>query len=103
MLDRVTPVILTYNESANIARTLDSVRWAESVVVLDSGSQDETKQIATGYPNVRWFERTFDTHQAQWEHAVRNTGIRSEYVLALDADMEMPEAFVQELRDSFLP
>jgi len=103
MLDRVTPVILTYNESANIARTLNSVRWAESVVVLDSGSQDETKQIASGYQNVRWFERTFDTHQAQWEHAVRNTGINSEYVLALDADMEVPEAFVQELRDSFLP
>ncbi len=103
MLDKVTPVILTYNESANIGRTLDSLSWAQSVVVLDSGSKDETQGIARRYPNVKWFERNFDSHQAQWEYAVRNTGIDSDYVLALDADMEVTSAFVGELRDQFLP
>jgi glycosyltransferase involved in cell wall biosynthesis len=103
MLDQVTPVILTYNESANIARTLDSVGWASSVVVLDSGSKDETREIAGRYPNVKWFERTFDSHQAQWEHAVRNTDIQTEYVLALDADMEVTPAFLAELQETFLP
>jgi glycosyltransferase involved in cell wall biosynthesis len=103
MLDSVTPVILTYNESANIARTLDSLRWAGSVVVLDSGSKDETKEIAGRYPNVKWFERAFDSHQAQWEYAVRETGIATDYVLALDADMEVTPEFIDELRKIFLP
>ena len=103
MLDNVTPVILTYNESANIARTLDSLRWAGAVVVLDSGSKDETKEITSAYPNVKWFERSFDSYQAQWEYAVRETGISTDYVLALDADMEVTPAFIDELRTIFLP
>ena len=103
MLHKITPVILTYNEAPNIGRTLEALRWAETVVVLDSGSNDETKQIAGGYENLKWFERTFDNHQSQWEYALRGTGIATEYVLALDADMEVTPAFKEELRDVFLP
>jgi len=103
MLDNITPVILTYNEAPNIGRTLAALRWAESVVVLDSGSTDDTKQIATGYENVKWFERAFDNHQAQWDYAINHTGIVTEYVLALDADMEVPPGFKNELAEMFLP
>lgn len=103
MLDKVTPVILTYNEAPNIGRTLESLRWAETVVVLDSGSTDETKEIASRYENVSWFERSFDSHQRQWEYAIRKTGISTEYVLALDADMQVPADFRDELLNKFLP
>jgi glycosyltransferase involved in cell wall biosynthesis len=103
MLDNITPVVLTYNEAPNIGRTLEALRWAGAVVVVDSGSTDETKEIATSYENVRWFERAFDTHQAQWEYAIRETGIATEYVLALDADMEVTPAFKDELEENFFP
>ena len=103
MLDSITPVILTYNEAPNIGRTLDALRWAGSVVVLDSGSTDETKEIAGRYENVKSFERAFDNHQAQWAYAIRETGIVTEYVLALDADMEVTSAFKDELEEKFLP
>jgi glycosyltransferase involved in cell wall biosynthesis len=103
MLDKITPVILTYNEAPNIGRTLDSLRWAGAVVVLDSGSSDETQDIAARYSNVKWFQRTFDSHQAQWEYAIRETGILTEYVLALDADMEVTAEFRDELQNKFLP
>jgi glycosyltransferase involved in cell wall biosynthesis len=99
MLDNITPIILTYNEAPNISRTLDALRWAQTVVVLDSGSTDETKQIAAGYDNVKWFERPFDNHQAQWQYAISQTGVTTEYVLALDADMEVPSAFKDELQE----
>lgn len=103
MIDSITPVILTYNEAPNIGRTLDALRWAGAVVVLDSGSTDETKEIATRYANVKWFERAFDRHQVQWEYAIHETGIATEYVLALDADMEVTPAFREELTEKFLP
>src|SRR5580704_9120313 len=83
----VTPVLLTFNEEPNIARTLRSLDWAASVVVLDSGSTDQTAAIAKGFPFVRWFARKFDGYGPQWSHAFRETGIMTEYILALDADM----------------
>src|SRR4051812_35578507 len=45
MLDRITPLLLTYNEEANIARTLQRLEWARDVVVVDSLSQDRTARI----------------------------------------------------------
>ena len=59
MLDQITPLILTYNEAPNISRTLDSLRWASEVVVVDSFSTDETATIAASHPNVRVIQRAW--------------------------------------------
>ena len=40
MIEEITPIIITYNEEANIARTLDRLTWARRIVVIDSGSTD---------------------------------------------------------------
>ena len=53
MLERITPLILTYNEAPNIARAIGGLSWAREIVVVDSFSDDETIQIATSFPNVR--------------------------------------------------
>jgi glycosyltransferase involved in cell wall biosynthesis len=86
MLSIITPVVLTFNEERNIRRTLDALPWAKDVVVLDSFSTDRTKEIALIYPQVRFFQRVFDNHCAQWNFAIKETGILTEWVLALDAD-----------------
>ncbi|MBS1817529.1 MAG: glycosyltransferase [Acidobacteria bacterium] len=99
----ITPVVLTYNEAPNIARGLESLRWARRVVVVDSESTDETEAIARTFPNVSWHTRPFDTHGSQWRFAIHDTGIDTEYVLALDADYRVPAAFVDECRSRFLP
>ncbi len=97
----VTPLILTYNEEPNIERTLNSLRWAERVVVLDSGSTDATERIARSYANVRWCTRPFDNHKSQWRYGIHETGIETEYVLALDADFNVPDSFAKELEREF--
>src|ERR1700736_1453549 len=97
----VTPVILTFNESSNIKITLSALAWAQRVVVLDSGSTDQTEQIARSFGNVDWFVRGFDNHRAQWLHAIHQTSITTDYVLALDADMRSGVGFQDEL-DAFL-
>lgn len=86
MLDQITPLILTYNEAANIARTLERLVWAREIVVVDSFSDDETVEIASSFAQVRVVQRAFDSHRNQWEFGLRETGIKTPWILALDAD-----------------
>jgi glycosyltransferase involved in cell wall biosynthesis len=101
-LKQTTPIVLTFNEEANLRRNLDSLHWAERVVILDSGSTDQTEEIARGYSNVTWHTRPFDSFRAQWEHAIQQTNVTTEYVLALDADMEVSPTLLEEIAGKFL-
>ena len=97
MLDQITPLILTYNEAPNIARALAGVSWAKDIVVVDSFSDDETVAIAKSFPQVRVCERTFDNHRNQWEFGLKETGITTPWVLALDADYIVSNELIAEL------
>lgn len=94
---QITPVILTFNEAPNIGRVLERLRWAQDVVVVDSGSSDETVVIAERFPNVRVFVRPFDTHATQWAFAQKETGIRTEWMMRLDADYVLSEPLIAEI------
>jgi len=98
MLDQITPLILTYNEAPNIARALTSLSWASDIVLLDSLSDDDTLEIAASFPNVRIFQRPFDTHRNQWEFGLKETGITTPWVLALDADYVVSDELIDELK-----
>lgn len=97
MIDQITPLILTFNEAPNIGRVLARLTWAERVVVVDSFSNDETESIAKQYPNVSFLQRRFDCHANQWNYGLSEAGISTEWVLALDADYVLSDAFVREL------
>ena len=99
MLDEITPLILTYNEAPNIGRTLEQLTWARHIVVVDSFSTDDTVEIASSFAQVRVFQRAFDSHRNQWEFGLRETGINTPWVLALDADYVLTNEAVAELRD----
>ena len=98
MLGQITPLILTYNEAPNIGRTLEQLRWARNVVVVDSFSNDDTLSIISRFPNARVYRREFDTHENQWNFGLKKTGIDSPWVLGLDADYILTPEFVDELR-----
>jgi glycosyltransferase involved in cell wall biosynthesis len=97
MFDLITPVILTRNEAPNIGRTLSKLSWARDIVVVDSFSQDETQNILAQFSQVRVFQRTFDNHADQWSFALRETGIDTDWVLALDADYILSDGLIEEL------
>lgn len=94
-LDQVTPLILTYNEEANIDRTLAGLSWARRIVVVDSGSTDRTLEILRTAPNVDVVIRPFDTHARQWNAGLEQ--ITGAWVLSLDADYTITLALRQEM------
>lgn len=97
VIEQITPLLITYNEAPNIARTLDKLRWATRIVLVDSGSTDLTLQIASQFPQVEAFHRPFDTFAEQCNFGL--SLVRSAWVLSLDADYELSDALVSELRE----
>src|ERR1700730_10770600 len=97
MLNEITPVLLTYNEAPNIARTMSLLTWAKDAVVVDSGRDDETVAIVKRFRTVRLFVRSFDSHANQWRYAVTETAITTPWILRLDADYQLTPELIEEL------
>ncbi|HAJ63160.1 MAG TPA: glycosyl transferase [Cyanobacteria bacterium UBA8543] len=95
MLEKVTPLILTYNETPNIERCLKQLTWAKRIVVVDSYSTDKTLDILQIYPKVEVFQREFDTHANQWNYGLQQ--VETEWVLSLDADYTVTDELIAEI------
>ncbi len=95
-LSDITPLILTRDEEPNLERTLEQLRWADDIVLVDSFSMDATVEIAKRFPNVRVFQRELDTLAGQSNYGLQQA--RTPWVLLLDADYFVPAAFIDELR-----
>jgi glycosyltransferase involved in cell wall biosynthesis len=96
MIEDITPLVITYNEAANIARTLDRLDWARRIVVVDSGSTDETLEIVRSYPQAQVIHRPFDDFANQCNFGVAQ--VATKWVLSLDADYELSDQLVSELQ-----
>jgi glycosyltransferase involved in cell wall biosynthesis len=94
MISQITPLILTYNEAANIHRTLEMLDWATEIFVVDSFSTDETIEIISAFPQVRVVRRQFDSFAEQCNFGLEQ--IQTEWVLSLDADYVLSEELVRE-------
>jgi len=92
----VSVLILTYDEAINLPNCLSSVGFSDDVVVLDSGSIDDTVELAES-AGATVLNRPFDNYAAQ-----RNFGLahdfKHDWILMLDADERIPEDFIEEIR-----
>jgi glycosyltransferase involved in cell wall biosynthesis len=89
--------IICFNEEINLRRCLESVCWADEIVVVDSFSQDRTLDIAKEYTG-RVFERPWTGYRDQKNYALAQCN--GEWILSLDADEEVPEALREEIREA---
>src|SRR3954470_14737891 len=88
--------LITKDEEQNIRRTLESVKWADEIVVVDSGSTDRTLEIAREY-NAKIFVEPWKGFSAQKNSSVEKcTG---DWVLSLDADEEILPALIKEIQE----
>lgn len=81
----LTVVVLTLDEEVNIARCLASVAWADQVVVVDSGSTDETVPLAVA-AGADVIEQPWLGFSSQREFALRLPEVRNDWVYFVDAD-----------------
>jgi glycosyltransferase involved in cell wall biosynthesis len=95
MLDGITPLIITYNEAPNIARTLAALDWAHRIVVVDSGSTDGTLDILARFTQIEAVHRPFDDFAGQCNFGL--TLIGTPWVLSLDADYLLTPELIAEL------
>jgi len=95
----VSAVIITYNEERNIERCLQSlVHLTDDIVVVDSFSRDNTEAICRKY-HVNFIKRKWEGYGPTKN--LGNSYARYDYVLSLDADEELSEELIKEIRNEF--
>ena len=100
MLD-LSVIILTYNEELHIRRCLENVcPIAKKVFVVDSPSTDGTVAICNEFENVEVVVHKYPGNQAeQFNWALDNLKIETEWILRLDADEYLMPELVEELKE----
>lgn len=93
----LTVSIITLNEEKNLARTLESVKkFADEIVIVDSGSTDKTEEIAKSF-NAKFYFQKWLGYGPQRNKAIELAS--SEWVLNIDADEEISEELAKKIAD----
>ncbi|MBN2294579.1 MAG: glycosyltransferase family 2 protein [Pirellulales bacterium] len=93
----ITVIILTLNEEFNLPGAIESVKgWAEEVFVVDSCSTDRTVDIALEH-GVGIVQRPFTNYSDQWNWAIDNLPIKTEWMMKLDADERVNNELKEEI------
>ncbi len=96
-MTEISIAIITKNEEARIAACLESARWADEIVVVDSQSSDATVKIAQDH-GAKVFVRPFNNFAEQKNFAVSRA--TKPWVFSLDADEQVGEELQAELRQT---
>lgn len=91
---KISATIITFNEERNVARVIESLRCCDEILVLDSGSNDRTVEIAKKL-GARVVEASWHGYAAQKNIAAELAA--HDWILALDADESLSEALEAEI------
>lgn len=93
----LTVVILTKNEEANLIKCINSLKkCAKRIVIIDSYSTDKTVELAK-LLGAEVYEHPFENHAAQFNWAIENIGLNTEWVMKIDADEEFTPELLEEV------
>lgn len=93
---KISVIINTWNEEKNIQRCLESVKWADEIVVVDMESKDKTVQIAK-----KFGAKVFSHEYTTYVEPARNFALSKatgDWILILDADEEIPLGLAKKLK-----
>lgn len=92
----VSVLICTKNEERNLGKCLESVAWADDIVVFDSFSDDETLNIARQL-GARVVQRVFDNFSVHKNWALEQVDFAHDWVLIVDADERVSPELAEEI------
>jgi glycosyltransferase involved in cell wall biosynthesis len=92
---KLTAAIITFNEEKNICRCLESVRWTDELIVVDSFSTDRTVELARQYTD-KVLQRTWAGHVLQKQFALEQA--TGDWIISLDADEELSPGAAAEIK-----
>lgn len=99
-LSEISVVILTYNEQLHLKRCIQEVKQISSdVFIVDSYSTDNTIQIALQNGAQVFQNKWTNNHAAQFNWALKNLPIKTEWVLRIDADEYLLPELITEIRE----
>jgi glycosyltransferase involved in cell wall biosynthesis len=99
MMPQISAVIITLNEERRITRCLDSIQWMHEIVIIDSGSQDATCDLARRYTDLI-FQKEFIDYASQKNYGI--TKASNEWIFSIDADEVMPPQLRVEIEETIL-
>ena len=87
-------VIITHNEEDNIRECLESVKWADEIIVVDSDSSDKTEEICRAY-GVNFIKESWKGFALQKNSAIEKA--TQNWILSLDADERVTPELKKEI------
>jgi len=91
---RLSVVIISKNEEDKLARCLESVKWADEIVIVDDNSTDKTVEVARNYTE-RIFQKKMDIEGKHRNYAYSLAN--NNWILSLDADERVTSELEQEI------
>lgn len=96
MVEKLSVVIIAGNEEKNIKDCLESVKWADEIVVIDSESMDRTREIAGNYTK-KIFVKKWEGFAEQRKFSIEKASYN--WVLSIDADERVSPELKIEIKE----
>ena len=96
----ISAFLIVLNEEKKIVRTLESLKWADEIVIVDGGSIDHTVNLCKEN-GAKVFNRPFDNFANQKNYAVSLT--QHEWVFSIDADEIVTKELAEEIKQAATP
>ncbi len=95
-MNKLSVVIIVLNEEENLPRTLDAISWADEILVVDSGSTDDSELICSRYPKCRVIKQAFLGYGPQKRFAVEQAS--HDWILSIDADEVLDDEMQESIK-----
>lgn len=94
-MTKITALITCYNEAPNIKGAIESVLWADEIMVVDSFSDDGTVEIIKEFPQVRLLQHKYESAAIQKNWAIPQAS--HNWIFVLDSDERVTDKLKKEI------